>query len=504
MGSFRSSSRFAFALALSAAGICAASAVAYAAAPSVSLDTGLTPSFDTSVLDYVTTCAAGKTSVTAVAPAGTTIKVDSAVAKSGSQTVSVPLKSSGQRFQFTVAASGKSTSYSVRCLPPTFPKFTASGALPASSPFMAWAQTRPIPKGFAIVSDARGTPIWWRNTGIVSDIKPVGVGRIGFWTGIALDGANGEGGAGHFIVVNLNGTKVAEATTGADTQDAHETILTPRGTWYVARWSRRNNVDVSAFGGAKSVTVFDVLLRELSSTGKVLWSWKSQDHIALAETGKWFDYLNHGELFLGGFPGPASVYDLVHLNSIEEDQSGGLIISTRHPSAVYRIIKSTGAIDWKLGGTTTAKSLAVVGDQSNSAIGHLGGQHDARLLADGTISILDNGTGAFDPGLGRWRAPRATRWSIDRVKRTATLVESLSDVETAPGSACCGSARKLADGSWLVAWGGSSTIAAYNPSQTKVFALTISGGYTYRAAPITTAQMTRAQLLAGMDAMHPR
>ena len=503
MGNLGRSASRALVLAIAAFCFGAAPAVAGAAGPSISLDTGLTPSFDASVLDYVTTCASGKTSVTAVAPTGTTIKVDSAASRSGSQTVSVPLRSSGQRFQFIITSAGKSTAYSVRCLPPTFPKFAASGALPAASPFMAWSQIRPLPKGFAIISDAHGTPIWWRNTGIAMDVKPVSNGRIGFWQGAALPGAGGEGGLGHFIVVNLNGTKVAEATTGADYQDAHETVRTSRGTWYVVSWPRRNNVDVSAFGGAKSVTVFDAYIRELSDAGKVLWSWKSQDHIALAETGKWFDYLNHRELFLGGLPGPAEVYDLVHLNSIEEDGQGGLIVSFRHPSAVYRIIKSTGAIDWKLGGTPTSKSLTVLGDDSNSA--HLAGQHDARLLSDGTLTILDNGTGAFDPTLGRWRSPRATRWRINASAKTATLIESFEDPATAVGSACCGSARRLTDGSWLVAWGGNSTIAAYNPAHTKVFSLVVGGGnYTYRAAPITTSQMTRAQLVAGMDVMHPR
>src|SRR5205085_1925089 len=98
----------------------------------------------------------------------------------------------------------------------------------------------------------------------------------------------------------------------------------------------------------------------------------------------------------------------------------------------------------KLGGTTTPESLTIVGDDDH-APNHLGGQHDARILPDGTLSLHENGT-----GLGR--PPRAVRFRIDPIARTATLVETVVD-PTIPTSLCCGSATRMPGGDWVMNWG---------------------------------------------------
>ena len=81
----------------------------------------------------------------------------------------------------------------------------------------------------------------------------------------------------------------------------------------------------------------------MSPGGQLVWDWKTQDHISLAETGRWWPRA----IDLG--------YDLVHWNSIEPDGNGSVIASFRHLDAVYKIDKSTGAIVWKLGGTSRAR-----------------------------------------------------------------------------------------------------------------------------------------------------
>ena len=75
-----------------------------------------------------------------------------------------------------------------------------------------------------------------------------------------------------------------------------------------------------------------------------------------------------------------------------------MIASFRHLDAVYKISKSTGKIVWKLGGTTTPKSLTVKDDPRAYT---LGAQHDARLLPDGTLTVFDNRTNLADTRRGR-------------------------------------------------------------------------------------------------------
>ena len=136
----------------------------------------------------------------------------------------------------------------------------------------------------------------------------------------------------------------------------------------------------------------------------------------------------------------------------------------------------------------------MIGDSTSPTFG---GQHDARVQPDGTITVFDNRTNLNSQ-------PRVTRWRIDSAARTATLIEEFTDPDTLPAG-CCGSARRFSDGSWLVSWGSTALIRAYDARHKQRFALTFDGtGFSYRATPITSAQASRTQLVAGMDKMHPR
>ena len=164
---------------------------------------------------------------------------------------------------------------------------------------------------------------------------------------------------------------------------------------------------------------------------------------------------------------------------------------------IYSINRDDGHVQWKLGGTTTPESLTVIGDDQSES---LGGQHDVRRLADGTVSVHDNGT-----SLGR--PPRAIRFAIDEVERTATVVEVVSDPERT-SSNCCGSARKLDSGGWLMSWGNNPNngmVAEYASDGSRVFKLSFPNATTYRAFPVPAGRVSAATLRQGMDAeMHPR
>lgn len=158
--------------------------------------------------------------------------------------------------------------------------------------------------------------------------------------------------------------------------------------------------------------------------------------------------------------------------TVEPDGPNAFLISLRHTDAVYKIDKASGDVIWKLGGTTTPKSLTVLDDPYGAY--PLGGQHDPRVLPDGTVTIHDNGT-----AIGG-RAPRAVRYQIDEQAMTATLLEEVTDPE-APSSFCCGSARRSADGSWLMSWGGRSLVTEFDAAGNRTFSLGFGGPVSYRA-----------------------
>jgi hypothetical protein len=185
------------------------------------------------------------------------------------------------------------------------------------------------------------------------------------------------------------------------------------------------------------------------------------------------------------------VYDYFHLNSVELD-GDGLIISARHVSALYRIKRATGQIDWKLGGTTRAESLTVKNDPLSPSLGE---QHDARLLPDGTVTVYDNRS-----GLG---PPRAVRFSINVANREASLIEQITDPK-AFDSGSEGSARRLAGGDWVVTWGETNLITETSPASQPVFRLTLHNAINYRTQPVEYGTLKAVTLRRAMDSRFPR
>jgi hypothetical protein len=130
---------------------------------------------------------------------------------------------------------------------------------------------------------------------------------------------------------------------------------------------------------------------------------------------------------------------------------------------------STGDVVWKLGGTTTPQSLRIVGDPEAST--DLGSQHDVRAWPDGTISFFDNGTRDF-------QQPRVLRFKIDAAAGTATLIQTITDPNVR-FSVCCGSARLLPGGDWVVAWGATPYVDELTPTGQVVFRLMFSDVFSY-------------------------
>ena len=125
------------------------------------------------------------------------------------------------------------------------------------------------------------------------------------------------------------------------------------------------------------------------------------------------------------------------------------------------------------------------------------GQHDARVLADGSLTVFDDGTGCNRPS-------RAVRFAIDDTDHTATLLEDVRDSAGA-GSGCCGSTRRLPDGDWVTQWGSNPYATEQTGTGVPVFKLSFAQGLvSYRADPVLPGELSRAALRAGMDAQYPR
>lgn len=438
----------------------------------------LTPSFDPDVSDYTVRCTGAPLEVFGRAAEGMTVAVDGGEPMAARFDATVPLQEN-QAFSFTTTAGSNSRSYSVRCLPGDFPVWDYEQLRQPSHELYVVAPNLNLvglPTQYVVIFDRDGVPVWWDTEpgGTLQDAKVLPDGTLAWW----------NAGSG-YVIREPDGALVRQVSAVDGFTDGHELQQVSNGNFLLITNETREGVDLTEYGGTTGEDVEDAVVQEVSPSGDLVWSWSTKGHIGLAETGRWWPTAL-------GTPQPR---DIIHMNAIEPVGEDAVLVSARHTDAVYKVDKATGNIIWKLGGTWTPKSLQVLNDPEGAY--PFGGQHDIRLLPDGTITVHDNNTGLGLP-------PRAVRYAIDEANKTATLVEEVTD-PLASSSFCCGSARRSNDGSWLMSWGGNSLVAEYDGAGQPNFRLKFGGTlFSYRAVPVDDGALSIPSLHAGMDAMHPR
>jgi hypothetical protein len=241
------------------------------------------------------------------------------------------------------------------------------------APKMGPSRNGPSQNGAMIVDD-RGQVVWFhpmRGDDVrAMDFKVQRYGGepvLTFYEGVGTTYGRGE-----YVILDSSYREVTRVSAGNGyAGDHHEFLITPEGTALVTiyspvRW------DLSSVGGPQDGVVLDGIAQEVDiATGEVLFEWHSLDHVGLDES-----YRALPEV-------AGAAFDYFHINSIEVDRDGNLLVSSRTTFAVYKIDGQSGEVIWKLGGK-----------KSNFEMGPgtwMRYQHDARRQADGTITVFDNG-----------------------------------------------------------------------------------------------------------------
>jgi hypothetical protein len=451
----------------------------------------LRPDFSARVPDYVSRCEPGKALELSVrATDGDRVKVAGRSARGGEFDARMK-RAAGAGFAIRVKrAGGGSRTHHVRCLPEDFPRWSFEHG---GKPQARYYALEPVGKhtfGYSAIFNTDGVPVWWHYEGSYSpwDTKVLPNGHI-VWARRYLDHF-GVRPKGAYEEHRADGSLVRLIRTVDNPTDTHDLTPLPNGNFFAIAYRRRDHVDLRPWGGPVDSSVFDGEIQELTPDGELVWKWNTKDHVSPGETtrGWWEQTLNTPRDRLD-----TQAFDLVHVNSAEPD-GDGVIFSARHLDAVYRIDRKTGKIDWKLGGTHTARSLKLVGPHPTPLFS---GQHDARIWTDGTVTVHDNATKAGRP-------PAAVRYRVDRGKRTARLVESVVNPNVG-FSLALGGARKLPGGNWVVNWGHAPRVTEQTPDGRFVTAFRFYGDHwSYRANPVLPGQLNPAALRRGMDRMAKR
>jgi hypothetical protein len=265
----------------------------------------------------------------------------------------------------------------------------------------------------------------------------------------------GGRGEGEGIIADETYKVVARVHAGNGLRaDLHEFTLTERGTALVIAYQDRSR-DLTAYGGRKRGEVTDGVVQEIDvATGRVLLQWRALGAIPLSDS--------YARVPRGHEP-----WDAFHLNSVDEDAAGDLLVSARHTHTVYKLRRATGRVVWRLGGRRPTFRM---GPGTGFAL-----QHDARFAAGGRIRIFDNSS-------HRLRKRSRVIWlRVDPAARTVRLVRERhhpDDVLSGTQS----NAQELPNGDLFVGWGSQGRITEFSPGGRLLLDLKLPRGWdTYRA-----------------------
>jgi len=248
-----------------------------------------------------------------------------------------------------------------------------------------------------------------------------------WWQGFSGAGV----GAGEDVIENSAYRQIAvvRAANGLSA-DLHEFRLTPQGTalitaYYPVYW---NATDVHM---SPRQIVLDSVVQEIDvKTGLLLFQWDSLDHVPLSDS------------YEPAVTSAGSPYDYFHINSVQLQQDGNLLISARNTWAAYEVDRRAGTIAWSLGGKSSSYKL---GSGVEFAF-----QHDVRLHTDTDPTVT-----LFDDGAGPPKVHSQSRGMVVRLNdsdMTATLVDQ--EVHSpALAASFEGNVQELPGGDDFVGWG---------------------------------------------------
>ncbi len=350
--------------------------------------------------------------------------------------------------------------------PPVISVLKDSGNLVPGSVFVAPKITTagtPGQQGPEIV-DNEGRPIFFQPVDLPYQASDFRVQQYRGQPVLTYDVGQSTGGPGHStgedVILDSHYRQIATVSSGngLEQADQHEFRLTPQGTALITVY-HAVPYDLSPYGGPANGQVFDGVAQEIDvATGKVLWQWDSLQHIPLSDS------------YIPVPTDPSKPWDYFHINAVNPDLDGNLLISGRGVSTIVKVDRHSGDVIWCLGGKESDFKLGP-GVQFN-------GQHNALPEAPNVIRIFDNGNGG-GPATGL--PSRVIDVKLDTKAKTATLVASVQHSDGLIANSQ-GNAQRLPYGHLFVGWGSVGRFSEFDSGGSLLWDGQVPAGYdTYRA-----------------------
>ncbi|KAL2823770.1 ASST-domain-containing protein [Aspergillus cavernicola] len=299
-----------------------------------------------------------------------------------------------------------------------------------------------------MILDAQGELVWmkhnWETTHDFKVQRYQDEDYLTYWEGNQVEGR----GYGSWYMLDSTYTpRYVINPIGGFGGDLHEFHITPEGTALVSIYDPTMS-DLSSIGGPELGWIYDCLFQEIDiATGELIFHWRASEYFPVNST---YDVITGG-----AGKERASAFDFFHLNSVDKDEEGNYIISSRHTHTVNCISRYTGEILWTLGGKTNEFK-----DLSDGEATSFSWQHDARWHADSQIlTMFDNAVHSHSDSE---RESRGMAIHLDILQREVTMLAPYYHPQNLK-SVSQGNVQLLDDsGRVLVAWGHSAAYSEFN------------------------------------------
>jgi len=241
------------------------------------------------------------------------------------------------------------------------------------------------PAKYTMMLDNSGHPVWYRR-GRMYDFKIQKNGII-TW---CIDPSSGG-----FTAFDQDFNYLGTYTTvNGYLTDGHDLKVFADGSYLMLGY-RVNTVDMRLYvpGGNPNASVRETVVQQFTAAGDLILQWRAWDNYDIRLSGT----------------------DFPHMNALDMDVDGNILVSARHLNEVTKINRDTGEIMWRLSGANS--SFVFVNDPLNGA----SYQHDISALGNGHYMVFDNGN-TRTPAVSR-----AVEYVLDLTNMTATLFWQFRD-----------------------------------------------------------------------------
>ena len=322
----------------------------------------------------------------------------------------------------------------------------------STDPIFIAPYNSPVGQAGAVIVDNQGQPIWENPlAGKVTTNFQVqryrGSPVLTWWEGSIELGH----GVGEYVIADSSYRTIRRVQAANGLRgDLHEFVITTNDTALLTSYVVRK-ADLSSVGGSRQGTIQDAIFQEIDlATGRLELEWRSLDHVSMRES----------------YAPVEANWDFFHINSVDLDNDGNLLVSSRSMQTIYKLDRS-GRILWRLGGKS---SDFEIGPGANFAW-----QHDARRQPDGTFTVFDNGATPVVEKLSR-----GLILDVDEQAMTSTLLHQYTHPKILAASQ--GSVQLLENGNVFVGWGEIPRVSEFRRSGEMVFDAELGEKYeSYRA-----------------------